>query len=59
MTYGGGLGAVAAWGFSWGDLAAIVGALVAVVGLAVQVWFHLDRRAREIEFHRKRMSADD
>ena len=56
MTYGGAASAVAAWGLSLPELAAIVGAVVAVAGLVVQVWATVRRDRREKELHRKRMS---
>lgn len=57
MTYGGGAGAVAAWTLSLGDVAAVVGACVAVIGLALQVWVTLRRDKREAELHRAQMSG--
>lgn len=57
MTYGGGAGAVAAWGLSWPEVAAVVGAIVAVIGLGVQIWAAVRRDKREQELHRKRMSG--
>lgn len=55
MTYGGGASAVAAWGLSWPEVAAVVGAVVAVIGLAVQIWAAVRRDRREAELHRRRM----
>lgn len=56
MTYGGGASAVAAWGLSWPEMAAVVGAVIAVLGFAVQVWAAVRRDRREQELHRRRMS---
>lgn len=55
MTYGGGASAITAWGLSWPETAAVVGAIVAVIGLAVQVWAAVRRDNREAELHRVRM----
>lgn len=38
--------------FSINELAAIVGAFVAVCGLAVQIWYTLQKNARAQELHR-------
>lgn len=54
-TYGGATSAVAAWGLSWPEIAAIVGAVVAIAGLAVQVWAAIRRDRREAELHRRRI----
>jgi len=59
MTYGGGVSAVAAWGLSWGDVAAVTGATVAVLGLLIQTLFMLRRDRRDREYHRHRMEYDD
>lgn len=55
MTYGGGIGAVAANALSWGDAAALIGATAAVLGLCLQAWATLRRDRRELEAHEKRM----
>lgn len=55
MTYGGGMSAVAAWSLSWPEVAAITGAVIAVLGFAVQVWATVRRDRREAELHRVRM----
>jgi len=53
-TYGGGASAV--WfGLSANEFAALVGALVAVVGLCVQIYFNRKRDKRETEYHVERM----
>lgn len=52
MTYGGGIGAVSAWALSWGDVAAIVGVITALVGLGFQVYFGIRRERRQRELHR-------
>lgn len=51
MTYGGAVSAVASWGLSWPEIAAIVGATVAVLGFALQVWATFRRDRRETEIH--------
>lgn len=50
-TYGGGAAAMF-FGLTANETAAIVGAIVAVIGLGVQVWYTLDKRKRGIELHR-------
>lgn len=57
MTYGGGASAVAAWSLSWSEIAAVVGAVVAVIGLVVQIWASVRRDRREAELHRLRMGG--
>jgi len=51
MTYGGAGGALGAWALSLGDLAAIVGMVIAGVGLCFQIYFGFDRRRRARELH--------
>lgn len=53
-TYGGGASAVV-FGLSANELAALVGAAVAVLGLAMQWYFSRQRDRREVEYHRLRM----
>lgn len=53
-TYGGGASAVL-FGLSANEFAALVGALVAVVGLCVQIYFNRKRDKRETEYHVERM----
>lgn len=53
-TYGGGASAVV-FGLSANELAALVGAAVAVLGLAMQWYFSRQRDRREAEYHRLRM----
>lgn len=48
----GGGAATLFFGLTAAETAAIVGAIVAVIGLAVQVWYTLDKRSRGIELHR-------
>ena len=53
-TYGGGASAV--WfGLSANEWAALIGAMVAVIGLCVQVYFNRRRDRRELEYHIERM----
>ena len=53
-TYGGGASAV--WfGLSANEWAALVGVLVAVMGLCVQVYYSRRRDRREVEYHVERM----
>lgn len=60
MTYGGGATAVTSWGLSWPDIAAIVGATVAVIGLCVQIWATVRRDRRETEMYWQRIDeAED
>lgn len=53
-TYGGGASAVV-FGLSANEIAALVGAAVAVLGLAMQWYFSRRRDRREAEYHRLRM----
>lgn len=53
-TYGGGASAVV-FGLSANELAALVGAAVAVLGLAMQWYFSRQRDRREAEYHRLRV----
>ncbi|MFD0738256.1 holin [Lysobacter koreensis] len=54
-TYGGGASAFV-FGLSANEVAAIVGALVAVVGLCVQVFYNRRKDRREAEYHAERMT---
>ena len=55
-TYGGGASAFV-FGLSANEAAAVVGAIVAVIGLCVQVFYNRRRDRREATEHRARMSA--
>lgn len=54
-TYGGGASAFV-FGLSANEVAAIIGALVAVIGLCVQVFYNRRRDRREVEYHSERMT---
>lgn len=54
--YGGAGGGIVVWGLQLSDLAAIVSALVAVVGLLVHIWASVKRDRRAEEAHRAEMS---
>lgn len=54
-TYGGGASAFL-FGLSANEVAAVVGAIVAVVGLCVQVYFNRKRDKRETDEHKARMA---
>lgn len=56
-TYGGAASAFVFWGLRLADWGVIVSALVAVTGLAVQVFMTLRRDKRERELHRARMET--
>lgn len=54
-TYGG--GATAAWfGLSASEIAAVIGAIVAIAGWLTQVYFSRKRERREAEEHAARMA---
>lgn len=55
MTYGGAATSITAWGLDISVIAAVLGALVAVVGLCVQWYFFAQRNARDREYHLARM----
>jgi len=55
-TYGGGSSAVF-FGLTANETAAAVGAIVAVIGLVMQCWYTLDKRARAVEMHRAELEA--
>lgn len=55
VTYGG--GATALWGaYTASDIAAVVGAVVAIVGFAVNYYFRRKDNKRNEEYHRARMA---
>lgn len=45
------------FGLTANEIAAIVGAFVAVVGLLVQVWYTLEKRTRGKELHAAQIAA--
>lgn len=55
-TYGGGTSAFV-FGLSANEAAAVVGAIVAVIGLCVQVFYNRRRDRRETAEHEARMTA--
>lgn len=55
-TYGGGASAFV-FGLSANEAAAVVGAIVAVIGLCVQVFYNRRRDRRESEEHKARMRS--
>lgn len=57
MTYGGSATSVVAWGLSASEMAAVLGASVAVIGLFVQAWATLRNDRREAELHKHRIST--
>jgi len=56
-TYGGGSAAFGAWVFSLGDIAAMGGLLVALVGLCFQIYFGVRRERRQREIHNLQLQA--
>lgn len=54
-TYGGGASAFI-FGLNANEVAAIVGAVVAVVGLCVQIFYNRRKDRREAEYHTERMA---
>lgn len=55
-TYGGGTSAFL-FGLSANELAAIIGAAVAIIGLCVQWHYNRRRDRRDVEYHSARMTA--
>lgn len=55
-TYGGGITAVIGWITSI-DMVSLAGFVIALVGLAVNVWFQWQRNAREEAQHQAMMEA--
>lgn len=58
ITYSGGLAAILG-GFTASEIAAFVGAAVAVLGLVVQVYFKARSDRREVELHRAQLADLD
>lgn len=55
--YGGTASAFTLWGLNLSELGVIVSALVAVVGLGLQLYVMLRRERREREYHKVRMET--
>lgn len=55
--YGGAGSAITVWGLQLSEIAAILSALVAVLGFAVHVWYTLQRNRRAEETHRAEMEG--
>lgn len=53
----GGGAATLLFGLTANEVAAIVGAIVAVCGLIVQVWYTLEKRSRGKELHAAQLAA--
>lgn len=53
--YGGAASSLVLWGLRVGDVAAMVSAVIALLGFAVHVWATLRRDKREAERHRVQM----
>lgn len=51
-TYGGATSAGILWGLQISDIGVIVSVVVAVLGFAVSLWFHITRERREQEQHK-------
>jgi len=55
--YGGSVSGLAAWGLQLSDVAAIISALVAIIGLVVHIWATVRKNARAEEAHRAYMEG--
>ena len=55
--YGGSASAITVWGLQLSELAAIISALVAVIGLIVHIWATMRKDRRAEEAHRLEMEG--